>query len=361
MTEEQSAARRADPEDRLSMGVWVEGQPMDVHGMGTPVVSRSGLRSRLKERAEAQNDGSIGSGEGVLVGLVDSGIVPHPWLNGGYLSAPDDFEKDFKSIAGESVRNQTPLALQIGHGTFAAGLILQQAPAAGVWVERVLDPQGNASANRVQDAAVALAHRGAQVINLSLGNFFDEDNAYAKDVIERIVESVFAIDDKIVIVAAAGNLSAEGEQRRDFWPAALPDHVVAVGAVDDRNAKKLAWWSNGGPWLDLAAPGTNLLSTYVDHKIYPPRAIKPIRYHGWARWSGTSFAAAVVSGAIAALATPNAWEPVNAKAAKARLATSEFCTRSTDEDPNGDVPSVPIVALRSWVKSASPGGHAQAM
>lgn len=353
MTNEQNVYAQADPRDCLRMGVWVEGQPMDVHGMGTPLVSRAGLRSRFNENTESNEFGSIGSGEGVLVGLIDSGIVPHPWLNGGYLSAPDDFEREFEDVTGRSARNQEPLALQVGHGTFAAGLILQQAPAAGVWVERVLDAHGEASANRVQEAAVTLARRGVHVINMSLGNFFDEPNAYARDAIKRIVDAVAAVNDKIVIVAAAGNLSAENEERREFWPAALPGEVVAVGAVDESISTKLAWWSNGGPWLDFAAPGTKLLSTYLDKKIHPPHAAKPIRYHGWARWSGTSFSAAVVSGAIAALATPQPDEPADAATARDALPTSPFCRGATDEE--GDVPSVPIVGLRT-PPASDPGG-----
>lgn len=348
MTVEQNVAK-ADPEDRLTMGVWVEGQPMDVHGMGTPLPSWSGLRSRLAPDNEPDQGQSVGTGEGVLVGLIDSGIVAHPWLNGGYLSAPDDFEQSFDKTVRKSVRNQEPIALQLGHGTFGAGLILQQAPAAGVWVERVLNSEGDATANRVQEAACALAHRGVHVINLSLGTFIDE-KVYTQKAIQRIVDAVYSIKKNIVIVAAAGNLKEKGEQRRPFWPAALPKHVVAVGAVDEPTSDKLAWWSNGGDWLDLAAPGTHLLSTYLNRKIYPPHAQEPFRYHGWATWSGTSFASAVVSGAIASLATPAPDGQVDAKGALARLPQSPFFVGRTVQDDEGNVPSVPVVTLRTWVK-----------
>ena len=194
MTVEQNVAK-ADPEDRLTMGVWVEGQPMDVHGQGTPLPSWSGLRSRLAPNNEPEQGQSVGTGEGVLVGLIDSGIVAHPWLNGGYLSAPDDFEKSFDKTVRKSVRNQEPIALQLGHGTFEAGLILQQAPAAGVWVERVLNSEGDATANRVQEAACALARRGVHVINLSLGTFIDE-KVYTQEAIQRIVDSVYSINEE---------------------------------------------------------------------------------------------------------------------------------------------------------------------
>jgi len=335
----------ADPDGRLSMGVWVEGQPMDVHGHGVPLPDWSGLRSRLTEPTEPRN-ASIGTGEGVLVGLIDSGIVQNSWLNGGYLSAPDDFEKEFGPATAESVIRH-PHALQVGHGTFAAGLILQQAPAAGVWVERVLNSEGDATANRVMEAARALAHRGVHVINMSLGTFYD-DYVYSKQEIQRIVDAVREIDPNIVIVAAAGNLKDKDERRRPFWPAALPGDVVAVGAVDEPTSTRLTSWSNGGDWLDVAAPGTNLLSTYLNRTILPPGAPDAIEYKGWALWSGTSFASAVVSGAIAALATPTATSGADAQAALARLRTSAFRTGETRYEAEGDVPPVPVINLLTW-------------
>ena len=63
--------------------------------------------------------------------------------------------------------------------------------------------------------------------------------------------------------------------------------MVAVAAHDGR---RICNWSNTGPWVTLAAPGADVLSTYVHHETFPD---------GWARWSGTSFAAPFVAAAIA--------------------------------------------------------------
>jgi subtilisin family serine protease len=61
------------------------------------------------------------------------------------------------------------------------------------------------------------------------------------------------------------------------------------------------------PWIDLFAPGTDIVSAYLgaasDEQVVVPRRDQPsdeVRiFSGWAKWSGTSFAAARVTGAIA--------------------------------------------------------------
>ena len=93
------------------------------------------------------------------------------------------------------------------------------------------------------------------------------------------------------MVAAAGN---DGQHDRPFWPAAFAGtsvpwrrQVVAVAAHDGR---RISDWSNTGTWITLAAPGADVISTFVNHEVFDD---------GWATWSGTSFAAPYVVAAIA--------------------------------------------------------------
>ena len=137
----------------------------------------------------------------------------------------------------------------------------------------------------------------------------------------------------------------DNRQRGVFWPAALQD-VIAVGAVESPDSTDLAPWSNGGDWLNLAAPGKDLLSTYIDGQLRPDKLPDPIPYEGWAIWSGTSFAAAVVSGAIAHLMTTRPIGEISAVDAANMLRKGEMSTHQTERE--GDIPAVPVVSLRTW-------------
>lgn len=319
--------------DRV-MAVPVSGAPMDYRGEGRPMPTRAQLRDRRDE------PGGRYTGEGVLVGTVDTGVQPHPWLAGGYLSAPADFEPGAPAGIGHG---PVPAErLEIGHGTFITGLVLQQAPAAGVWVERALGSTGQALSSQVADAAMTLARRGVQVLNLSLGCFADDPNA--REVMQRLVDDLHSVNPEMVIVAAAGNLGGpdEPETPADFWPAALHD-VVAVGAVESPRSTSWAPWSNRGRWVDLAAPAAELVSTFVAGTLSSPDG-EQLRYEGWARWSGTSFAAAVAAGAIARLMTGR--RPLTAKEAVAALRSGAYSSGWTTAE--GDVPAVPVVRLATW-------------
>ena len=92
-------------------------------------------------------------------------------------------------------------------------------------------------------------------------------------------------------VAAAGNLQTS----RPYFPAALPG-IIGVGGLDRGGP---AWFTNFGSWVDACAPAVDVVSTFfndvtetVDGQVAPPLP-------GVGPWSGTSFAAPKVAGAIA--------------------------------------------------------------
>jgi thermitase len=174
-----------------------------------------------------------------------------------------------------------------GHANFITGVILANTDNARVRIVKVLDANGICTESDLATALVSL--EGMDIVNLSLGGFSHDDKPPV--LLAAALAQVLENADRVV-VAAAGN---EGSATRPYWPAAfsgesLPfaDQVVSVAA---HNGSELCSWSNTGAWVDLAAPGSDIVSTYVTHADFPT---------GFARWSGTSFAAPFVAAAIAA-------------------------------------------------------------
>lgn len=232
-------------------------------------------------------------GRGVRVGVLDTAIYAQPWLAGGWLAPYDN------TVVSTPVSSYAQ-----GHATFVTGLILSQAPGATVEVRGVLDETGQADSWSVAKAIVELGRTGLDVLNLSF-------TCYTEDGQPPMVlaAAIDRLDPDLVVVAAAGNHGraqedgpgfTEDDSRKPAWPAALDD-VVAVGATTADGA--VADFSPDAPWVDVLAPGVDLVSTYLP-KVKRPKA-KVVGFNDYARWSGTSFAAALVSGVIAAETVPD--------------------------------------------------------
>jgi len=158
------------------------------------------------------------------------------------------------------------------------------APDARILPVRVLETDGKGTAFSVTKGMFHAIRAGADVINLSLGMLHD-----AK-AIESALE--LAEDAGVVVVAATGNRGLEivdGEPPDDLECKSFPayrEEVIAVAAVDANFVK--ADFSDFGGDVDLSAPGVDLLSAFSDDDV---DVIVP--------WSGSSFAAPFVSGAVA--------------------------------------------------------------
>jgi hypothetical protein len=232
------------------------------------------------------------AGTGVVVGVVDGGVVRNnEWLQGSYLAGADDFDK-------EAEKDGHRLDPQDGHGTFVGGIILQQAPGATLRVARVLDASGESDIQPLANAIERLGRAGCDIINVSAGGYTETDQSMM--VFGRVLRSLPATT---VVVASAGNHDPERrdfDPARPFYPAAMPD-VVGVAALGPETDAEpdLAPFSNYGPWVTVSAHGTDVLSTFLT--FGEGRG----RFKGWATWSGTSFAAPRVAGAIAARMTEN--------------------------------------------------------
>ncbi|EMA52074.1 serine protease halolysin R4 [Halococcus salifodinae DSM 8989] len=216
-------------------------------------------------------DTTYGDGE-VTIAVVDQGIKDdHPDLEATVAS---DRARDFVDDDDDPYPNSLS---EEQHGTHVAGIAAagtnNDTGVAGIsnatlLSVRALDETGSGSTADIADGIQWAADNGADIINLSLGGGFTET-------LQKAVS--YANEEGVLLVAAAGNNSGSVN-----YPAAY-DECIAVSALDpDGN---LASYSSRGPEIELAAPGTNLLSTWTDD--------------GYNSISGTSMAAPVVSGVAA--------------------------------------------------------------
>jgi hypothetical protein len=259
------------------------------------------------------------SGRRVRVGILDTRLEPHTRLGGRYLTDPDALTEP---------RPGQERQWWEGHATFIAGIVLSLAPTADLDVRTALAP-GEDPRESWTMPLWTLAQRladyrdsGVQVLNLSLG--CSTADGQAPMVLERAIAQ---LTPTMAVVAAAGNHGTDqlddteredqGMPRRaaPLFPAAL-DGVLAVGAVDAHGTPASFNPVDGSdatrpaPWIDVFAPGVEVVSTYLDEAgdqqvRVPIEGTKPVEYEtvsfgGYANWSGTSFASAHVTGLVAA-------------------------------------------------------------
>jgi membrane-anchored mycosin MYCP len=258
----------------------------------------------------------------VRVGLFDTRLAPHPQLTGRFLADDDAL-----------LAPVPPGRLRLwweGHATFIAGIVRRAAPTAVLDVRTALrrgvSPSGGDVADEhwtlpVWDFASTLADyqdAGVSVINLSVG--LSTEDGRPPLVLERAVAQ---LTPGTIVVAAAGNHGSEhltDEKRKaeglptrgaPLFPAAL-DNVLAVGALDGKVAAEFNPRGAGGvglaPWIDVCAPGVDTVSSYLGDNGGEKVLVRDVagreeivEFTGWASWSGTSFAAGEITGALAAL------------------------------------------------------------
>jgi membrane-anchored mycosin MYCP len=256
-------------------------------------------------------------GLGVRVGVLDTSVAEHEWLAGRWIGSPLDVLPTLKKD-----RAYPAIA---GHGTFVTGLVLRMAPGCLIEARRVLsDEDGQAESWDVAKAIVELGRAGIDVLNLSMVCYTEDGQPPL-----ALAAAIDRLDPEIVVVAAAGNHGklrrrwddlSEEDLRKPAWPAALDD-VIAVGAAAIGGAEA-EFTPRRAPWIDVLADGVDVDSTYLHGSVRVDLTLQTDAtedFEGIARWSGSSFAAALVSGAIAARTVPGrttaraAWEALLAE------------------------------------------------
>jgi hypothetical protein len=263
-------------------------------GEGRPTTTGEPLTSAIDPDA-----GDPELGRGVRVGLVDTKLFPHESLTGRYVGRAADILSPAQPVFTEFD----------GHCTFVASCILQQAPAATLYLRHVLDHRGDGSVWEAAAGIADLISLDLDVVNLSFGEYMTDDDS-APMVLDAAIRR---FGRNTVVVAAAGNNGDVNDSRPSdvpagvtpsttSYPAALPE-VVGVGAIDADN-KRAPFTPDPAPWISLLARGTDLNAAYLRGEVRLPHQSKTTRFDGIANWAGCSFAAGVVTGVIAARTEP---------------------------------------------------------
>jgi len=261
--------------------------------------------------------GATRGSSAIRIAILDTGIDnQHGDINPKVVLA-----RNFSSSRTVSDRN--------GHGTHVAGIAAavtnNARGVAGLGFNavlmngKVLGDDGSGTWSSVASGIIWAADNGAQVINLSLGG--TSHSAALEDAVN------YAWSRGVVLVAAAGNSNVSTLN----YPAAY-GNVIAVGATAQNDTR--ATFSNFGAWVDVAAPGVDILSAIPRDRRGNDR---------YARMSGTSMSAPFVAG-LAGLVWTTSWGTSNTAVRDRIQATVDPIT--TDQPIGGRINAARAVGAK---------------
>ena len=188
----------------------------------------------------------------VIIAILDTGVdLNHPDLAN-------------KIVSNINFSDSPTVDDVYGHGTHVAGIAAAMTNngigvaglgySATIMNVKVLGDTGSGFYSWIASGIIWAADNGADVISMSLGG------SSASSILEDAIN--YAWSKGVVVVAAAGN----NGNMVPVYPAYYAN-CIAVAATDASDARPL--WSNYGDWVDVAAPGSGILSTFKnDNYVY---------------------------------------------------------------------------------------------
>ncbi|MEH7076667.1 Ig-like domain-containing protein [Neobacillus drentensis] len=250
-----------------------------LHNTGQQVNGASGVNDVDIDYPEAMQEFSkVTNQQQVVVGIIDTGIdINHPelidsiWTNPGEIAnnkIDDDGNGYIDDIHGWDFYHSDNSVFDAEdgdeHGTHVAGTIAAKsnngigisgiAPNVKIMSLKFLGADGSGNTSDAIQAIEYAKKMGVKITNNSWGG--SEYDQALKDAIDQ---------SNMLFIAAAGNDGLNNDLQPDFPASYNSPNVISVAAID--NSGKLAGFSNfGANSVDIAAPGTNILST-VPRKI----------------------------------------------------------------------------------------------
>ncbi len=242
-----------------------------------------GLENTNDADIDASTAWNITKGNGTIVAILDSGISKnHPDVS----SQVTDRTNFSDSTSDDDI---------YGHGTHVGGIVAaltnNGVGVAGVCPDcklmsvKVLNDSGSGAYSWIANGITYAANHGAKVINMSLGG------SQRSTTLENAVNDAW--NKGVVVVAAAGN---SGNQSKTY-PGAYTK-AIAVAATDSQDKK--AYFSEYGSWVDVAAPGVSIYSSWNDSSSLSdpqPMCLSTTECYKYA--SGTSMSTPMTSGVVA--------------------------------------------------------------
>jgi major intracellular serine protease len=215
------------------------------------------------------------TGKDIKIAVIDTGCTSHPDLDNNIIGGRNFTTED----KGKSdIYNDYS-----GHGTHVAGSICANgklkgvAPDAKLLILKVLEGNGNGNMESVINAINYAIAQKVDIINMSLGCSVDIPE------LQNAIRN--AINKNIVVVSASGNNGDGNANTNEIDYPSGYEQVISVGAMD--NTRLTANFTNSNSFVDLLAPGVNIISTSNDK--------------GYTMMDGTSMASPHVAGVMALL------------------------------------------------------------
>lgn len=291
--------------------------------------AKSGLTQDINTQLESPVSKSLNipelhkyaTGKGVTIAVIDSGITPNPRLKnlkggGDYVMGEDglsDCDHHGTLIAGIIAAQPSPNDSFVGMAPDATLISIRQTSGAYGPANEEDKEKGTSTLSTLASGIVHAVNMGADIINMSVTSCYPAETIVDTSDLKAAIN--YAYQRGVVLVTAAGNVNgqtctpnpaydpAHGKDLRNWQGAttiSMPSYytpaLISVGGTTPTMEPFLT--TMAGPWVDIAAPATGIISLDPDGNGTLANA-SPNDKGELIKLTGTSFSSAYITGLVA--------------------------------------------------------------